>query len=48
MAKSAVIEKIALSGITPAITAQRNASGSVKIEVVNSKVTVMNPNGQSK
>jgi gluconolactonase len=45
MAKSAIIQKISLSAVTPAIVSQRNASGSVNIEVVNSNPIVMNPNG---
>ncbi|KXX78351.1 Gluconolactonase [Madurella mycetomatis] len=45
LAKSAMLLKIGLSAITPAITSQRNASGSVKVEVVESNPMVMNPNG---
>ncbi|KAK4124749.1 calcium-dependent phosphotriesterase [Parathielavia appendiculata] len=45
LAKSATIQKISLSAITPAIASQRNASGSVKVEVLDSYPTVMNPNG---
>jgi gluconolactonase len=47
LAKSAIIQKISLSAVTPAIASQRNASGSVKMEVVGSNPTVMNPNGKS-
>lgn len=43
--KSAIIQKISLSAITPSIANQRNASGSVKIEIVDSKPVVINPNG---
>ncbi|KAK4177321.1 hypothetical protein QBC36DRAFT_386821 [Triangularia setosa] len=45
--KSAIIQKIKLSVITPAITSQRNASGSVQIESVagDDGAKVMNPNG---
>ncbi|KAJ4298388.1 hypothetical protein N0V88_003418 [Collariella sp. IMI 366227] len=45
LAKSAVIQKIPLSEIGPAIANQRNASGSVRVEVVHSSPTVINPNG---
>ncbi|KAK4149826.1 hypothetical protein C8A00DRAFT_37576 [Chaetomidium leptoderma] len=45
LAKSAIIQKISLSTVTPAIASQRNASGSVKVEAVNSIPSVMNPNG---
>jgi gluconolactonase len=45
LARSAIIQKISLSAITPVIACQRNASGSMKVEVVESKPTVMNPNG---
>jgi gluconolactonase len=45
MAKSAIIQKISLSAVTPSIASQRNASGSVQIEVVDSNPIVMNPNG---
>ncbi|KAL2136542.1 hypothetical protein VTI74DRAFT_3087 [Chaetomium olivicolor] len=43
LSKSAIIQKISLSEIGPAITSQRNASGSVKMDVVDSNV--VNPNG---
>ncbi|KAK4102322.1 calcium-dependent phosphotriesterase [Parathielavia hyrcaniae] len=45
LAKSAIIQKISLSAVTPAIASQRNESGSVTVEVVESNPTVMNPNG---
>ncbi|KAK4040376.1 hypothetical protein C8A01DRAFT_15715 [Parachaetomium inaequale] len=45
LAKSAIVQKISLSAVTPSIASQRNASGSVKVEVVDSNPTVMNPNG---
>jgi hypothetical protein len=47
LAKSAIIQKISLSAVNPAIASQRNASGSVKVEVVGSSPTVMNLNGES-
>ncbi|KAK4190586.1 hypothetical protein QBC35DRAFT_490039 [Podospora australis] len=43
--KSAILQKISLSSITPAITSQRNASGSVKVNVVTTNPAVINPNG---
>ncbi|KAK4460104.1 Gluconolactonase [Cladorrhinum samala] len=43
--KSAIIQKISLSDINPSITSQRNATGLVKVEIVNSEVAVINPNG---
>jgi gluconolactonase len=46
LAKSAIIQKISLSAVTPEIVSQRNASGSIKVEVVNSNPIVMNPNGE--
>ncbi|KAH6628789.1 hypothetical protein F5144DRAFT_325114 [Chaetomium tenue] len=45
LAKSAIIQKISLSAISPEIVSQRNASGSVKVEVVDSNPQVINPNG---
>ncbi len=45
LAKSAIIQKISLSAVTPFIASQKNASGSVRVEVVDSNPTVMNPNG---
>jgi len=45
LAKSAIIEKISLSAVTPSIASQQNASGSVKVEVVDSNPMVINPNG---
>jgi gluconolactonase len=47
LAKSAIVQKISLSAITPLIASQRNASGSVKVQVVDSNPTVINPNGSS-
>jgi gluconolactonase len=46
LAKSAIIQKISLSAVTPSIASQRNASGSVMVEVVDSTPIVMNPNGE--
>ena len=46
LAKSAIIQKISLSAVTPSIASQRNASGFVEVEVVDSNPTVMNPNGE--
>ncbi len=45
LSKSAIIQKISLSAVTPFIASQKNASGSVRVEVVDSNPTVMNPNG---
>jgi gluconolactonase len=46
LAKSAIIQKISLSAVTPAVASQRDARGSVKVEVVDSNPMVVNPNGE--
>ncbi|KAK4224927.1 hypothetical protein QBC38DRAFT_484369 [Podospora fimiseda] len=43
--KSAVVFKINLNEITPDIIRQRNASASVKVDLVDSDIPVINPNG---
>ena len=45
LSKSAIIQKISLSAVTPFMASQKNASGSVRVEVIDSNPTVMNPNG---
>lgn len=43
--KSAIIQKISLDEAN-AVSAKRNATGSVKVHVVDSNPTVLNPNGK--
>jgi gluconolactonase len=45
LSTSAIIQKISLSSISPYIANLRNASGSIRVDTVNSTPVVINPNG---